>query len=115
MIGEAHVDTLDTLTAKQLHLATASMPVVRLADEATIARYVERLRAVLLTGTPPARFPPRLNRAHRGPGHEADRDLYTARRPRIVRAPRENSGLTKVLPGLRRVEAAGVFQRGSGR
>jgi hypothetical protein len=33
------------------HLAAACTPVVRIADEATIARYVERLGAVLATGT----------------------------------------------------------------
>ncbi len=45
---------VDELTAKQSVLATASTPVVRLADEATIARYVERLHAVLATGSPGA-------------------------------------------------------------
>lgn len=46
---------VDELTARQGRLATASTPVVRLADDATIARYVARLRAVLASGTPNAR------------------------------------------------------------
>jgi hypothetical protein len=46
---------VDHLTAKQAHLATAAVPVNRLADEATIARYVERLQDVLATGSANAR------------------------------------------------------------
>jgi site-specific DNA recombinase len=45
-------DEVDGLTARREMLATASTPVVRLADEATIARYVEHLHATLATGTP---------------------------------------------------------------
>lgn len=45
---------MDELTARHTLLATASTPVVHIADEATIARYVERLHAVLATGTPNA-------------------------------------------------------------
>lgn len=45
---------VDELTAKHGLLATASRPVVRIADEATITNYVERLHAVLETGTPNA-------------------------------------------------------------
>ncbi len=45
---------VDELTAKHALLATASTPVVRIADAATIARYVERLHAVLATGSPSA-------------------------------------------------------------
>lgn len=45
---------VDELDARRALLATASTPVVRLADEATIARYVERLHAVLATGAPAA-------------------------------------------------------------
>jgi hypothetical protein len=45
---------VDELAARRALLATASTPLVRLADEATIARYVERLRAVLATGAPAA-------------------------------------------------------------
>ncbi len=45
---------VDELSAKHALLATASTPVVRLCDEATIARYVERLQAVLATGSPGA-------------------------------------------------------------
>jgi hypothetical protein len=45
---------VDELDARRALLPTASTPVVRLADEATIARYVERLHAVLATGTPAA-------------------------------------------------------------
>ncbi len=43
---------VDELTAKHARLATAATPVVRLADEATITRRGERLRAVLATGSP---------------------------------------------------------------
>ncbi|MBM4369099.1 MAG: hypothetical protein FJ102_22985, partial [Deltaproteobacteria bacterium] len=42
---------VDELTARQARLATAATPVVRIADAATIDRYVERLREVLATGT----------------------------------------------------------------
>ena len=42
---------VDELTAKQGLLASRSTPVLRIADEATIARYVQRLRSVLATGT----------------------------------------------------------------
>lgn len=42
---------VDDLTAKRDALATAGTPVVRLADDATIARYVERLHATLATGS----------------------------------------------------------------
>lgn len=42
---------VDELTAKQGALASASTPVVRLADDATIRRYVERLHATLATGS----------------------------------------------------------------
>jgi len=45
---------VDELTAKQARLAIASTPVIRIADAATIERYVERLREVLATGTPNA-------------------------------------------------------------
>lgn len=45
---------VDDRTAQQARHATAGAAVVRIADEATIARYVERLRAVLATGTPNA-------------------------------------------------------------
>jgi site-specific DNA recombinase len=42
---------VDELTAKRDALATASTPVVRLADDATITRYVERLHAAMETGS----------------------------------------------------------------
>lgn len=42
---------VDELTAKRDALATAGTPVVRLADDATITRYVERLHAALATGS----------------------------------------------------------------
>ena len=45
---------VDELAARQARLATAAAPVVRIADAATIDRYVERLREVLATGTPNA-------------------------------------------------------------
>jgi site-specific DNA recombinase len=47
-------EQVDALAARHAVLASASTPVVRLADEATIARYVERLEAVLATGSPSA-------------------------------------------------------------
>ena len=42
---------VDELTAKRDALATAGTPVVRLADDATITRYVERLHAALASGS----------------------------------------------------------------
>lgn len=45
---------VDELTARKEALASASTPVVRIADEATLARYVERLQSVLATGSPAA-------------------------------------------------------------
>lgn len=42
---------VDELTARKDALATASTPVVRIADDATLARYVERLQSVLATGS----------------------------------------------------------------
>ncbi len=45
---------MDELAARQARLATAATPVLRIADAATIDRYVTALREVLASGTPDA-------------------------------------------------------------
>lgn len=51
-IREMKAGVDDLVTRKERH--PHATPVVPLADDATIARYVERLQAVLATGTPDA-------------------------------------------------------------
>ncbi len=108
---KAHVDTL---TANHARLATASTPVVRLADDATIARYVERLRAILATGTPNAQraflraWIARI---------EADGMKLTvtftlpAELGRMSANTGENSGRTKVLPRVAKSGGGGSRTR----
>lgn len=87
---------VDELTVRRDTLATASTPVVRIADEATLTRYVERLQSVLATGSA-----------------DAQRTFLHAWIPRIeVDGMRLTvtftlpGALTSALPGALREEAA---------